>query len=71
MMEPMLVDLAERLDGRLAVARVDVQAYPDLAARCGVMNLPTLVLYRGGQPIEQFSGYMPLRALEERVLKAL
>jgi thioredoxin 1 len=71
MMEPFLEKLADRLDGRLTIAKVNVQAHPDLAARCGVMNLPTLVLYKQGEAVEQFNGYMPMRILEEKVHKHL
>jgi thioredoxin 1 len=71
MMEPLLAQLVEKLGDRLTIAKLNVQEYPDLAASCGVMNLPTLVLYKQGQAVEQLNGYMPLRVLEDKVAKHL
>ena len=48
-----------------------MQAYPDLAARYGVMNLPTLVLFVQGEAVEQMTGHMPLRVLENKVQRHL
>ncbi|MHB1317288.1 MAG: thioredoxin [Anaerolineae bacterium] len=67
MMEPLLAKLLESLAGSLAIVKVDVQACPDLAERYGVMNLPTLVLFKQGEAVEQMTGHMPLRVLENKV----
>lgn len=71
MMEPLLEKLGESLAGSLTILKVDVQACPDLAARYGVMNLPTLVLFRQGQAVEQMTGHMPMRVLENKVQRHL
>ena len=67
MMEPILVKLAAQYATRLDVLKVDVQAFPDVAMRYGVMNLPTLGLFRGGELIEMLPGYMPLSVLEGKL----
>ena len=64
MMEPLLAELAERHSGSLKIAKIDVQSFPDIAMRYGVMNLPTLVLFSDGEPKEHIAGYMPLKVLE-------
>lgn len=67
MMEPLLARLRESLSDSLTIVKVDVQASPDLAARYGVLNLPTLVLFKQGEAVEQMTGHMPLRVLENKV----
>ena len=71
MMEPLLEQIAERYAGQLTVVKADVQAYPDLAARYGVMNLPTLVVFRQGEAVEHLTGHMPLGVLEKRLQRYL
>jgi thioredoxin 1 len=51
--------------GRVKVARCDVDADPDVAARYGVMSIPTLILFRGGVPAGRVVGYRPRRELQE------
>lgn len=71
MMEPLLAKLLESHAGVLRIVKVDVQACPDLAGRYGVMNLPTLVLFKQGEAVEQMTGHMPLRVLENKVERHL
>jgi thioredoxin-like negative regulator of GroEL len=48
-MEPALRAAAQRFDGRLRFATVDVDASPGLADRQGIVGLPTLLILAGGQ----------------------
>src|SRR5262245_50653319 len=68
---PMLEHIAEDLDGRVTIAKVDVDKAPALAARLNVRSIPTLALFRDGKLVDQFVGVRPesvLRKwLEERV----
>ncbi len=67
MMEPILVRIDQQYAEQLDVIKVDVEAYPDLAMRYDVMNLPTMAVFRGGELQELFPGYMPLAVLEEKL----
>lgn len=64
---PVLEDLATRLDGALAVVKVDTDAEQELAARYGVRSLPTLMVFRNGEAVAQVVGAQPLAALERLV----
>ena len=64
---PVLEDLATRLDGALAVVKVDTDAEQELAARYGIRSLPTLVVFRHGEAVGQAVGAQPLAALERLV----
>lgn len=61
---PILEQLADQHDGRIAVAKVDSDAEPALSQRFGVRSLPTLVLFKDGVPVAQTMGAQPLSALE-------
>ena len=71
MMEPLLAQIADRYADRLTVVKVDAQAFPDVAARYGVMNLPTLVVFRQGEAVEHLTGHMPLGVLDKKVQRYL
>ena len=60
---PILEQLAAAHAGRVVVAKVDSDAEPALSARYGVRSLPTLVLFKGGEPVAQTMGAHPLAAL--------
>lgn len=64
---PVLEDLATRLDGALAVVKVDTDAEQELAAQYGVRSLPTLMVFRHGEAVAQAVGAQPLAALERLV----
>lgn len=63
-----LVDtLGERHAGRLRVLTLDVDACPTTASRYDILSVPTLILFRDGQPVERFTG----RITEKRLTAAL
>jgi thioredoxin 1 len=57
--EPILDDLAERHEGRLRLARVNVDENVGVAARYGVLSLPTVMLFVRGEPRETLIGARP------------
>ncbi len=54
---PTMEQLAREEAARLRVFKVDVDASPEIAARYGVAGLPTLILFKGGEPVERLVGY--------------
>jgi thioredoxin 1 len=48
---PSLEKAAAQLDGRVKVVKVDIDAAPDIARDYGIMSIPTLTLFVGGQPL--------------------
>lgn len=55
-MAPMMEKLAAEYTGRLSVYTVDTDKEPELAARHGVMSLPTFLIFKEGQPVERIVG---------------
>jgi len=56
---PAIDELAREYDGRALVAKVDVDKEPDLAARYGVMSVPTVLFFKGGEKVDQVMGNFP------------
>jgi thioredoxin 1 len=71
MVAPIVEELAGEYDGRLKVAKVDVDDNQRLAMRYNIMSIPTLGVFRGGEMIERIVGYMPKQELKRRLEGAL
>ncbi|GAA1779983.1 thioredoxin [Actinomadura chokoriensis] len=63
MIAPILEQIAEEQDGKIKIAKMDYDANPQTPNKYGVMGLPTLLLIKDGQPVEQIVGAKPKRAL--------
>ena len=62
---PILDELATELDGKLKIAKVNVDDNGDLAAQYGVRAIPTMLLFKGGQPIAQKVGAAPRSQIQQ------
>jgi len=60
---PILDEIASEQEGRLTVAKLNVDEAPDVARRFGVMSIPTMILFDGGQPAKRMVGAKPKDAL--------
>lgn len=68
---PLVEQAAHDRPGRLKVAKVDVDAEPQVAARLGVQGIPALFLVRGGRVVDQQVGALPGHALDAWLDRAL
>lgn len=64
---PHIDALAREREGRLIVAKVNVDDQPDLASRFGILSLPTLLFFREGQVVDRIVGAVPLARLHAKV----
>jgi thioredoxin 1 len=69
-MHTILEELAAELAGRLHIVRLDVAANPQSPALEGVLNLPTLILYRAGKPVQRW-GTLSKEQLKRNLEKSL
>lgn len=67
MIAPVVEALAKEYEGRLSVAKLNVDDNPSTAQRYQVMGIPTLILFKDGEPVGRFVGYMPKEDLQRRV----
>jgi len=63
---PVLDQIAEERSD-LKVVKLNIDEEPEIAQRYGVMSIPTLILFKGGEPSAAAVGAMPKSMLEERL----
>ena len=68
---PVVEELAKEYDGRLKVAKVDVEESQQTAMKYGIMSVPTLLFLKDGKIADQLVGNHPRHTLEERIAKVL
>jgi len=71
LMAPVVEELAAAYDGRIKFVTLDVDAYPELAARYHVTSIPTLGVFTGGKLIDRIFGLMPKADALRRIERAL
>jgi len=71
MVAPVLEELAAEHGDKLKVVKVNTDENPGVAMQFGIMSIPTLILFKGGQAAERLVGYMPKSQLETRILAQL
>ena len=63
MLGPGLESEAGKRAGRLELVKVDIDAEPELAGRYGIMSIPTVAVFRDGEPVTGFLGAVPATAI--------
>ena len=64
---PVLEELAGEYRNRLTIAKVNVQDNPQVPARFGIRNIPTLLLLRDGVRVDQIVGAVPKATIKTKV----
>ncbi|MVW76964.1 thioredoxin [Pseudomonas xionganensis] len=62
---PLLAQITEGYRGELLLAKVNCDIEQDIVARFGIRSLPTVVLFKNGQPVDGFAGAQPESAIRE------
>ncbi len=63
MVAPIIDELAEEFDGRVSFVKLDVDQNPKTAARYNVMSIPTILIFKDGQPVSHMVGLRPKEEL--------
>jgi thioredoxin 1 len=71
MVAPVLEEIAKEQDGKLKIAKIDVDANPSFVQRFGIAGIPTMILFKGGQEVDRVTGFMPKQKLWDKVSKSL
>lgn len=67
MLAPVLEELATESEGKLTIAKVDVDSNPSTATSYGIQSIPTLILFKDGQQVDRLVGFMPKKKLLEKL----
>lgn len=66
-LNPVIEELSQELDGKVSFVKVNTDENPETAGRFGVMSIPTLILFKGGQKVDYLIGAHP----KENILATL
>ena len=67
MISPIISQVAEEYDGKLTVAKCDVEECEDIAAGMGIRNIPTLLFFKDGQIIDRIVGAVNKTKIQEKI----
>jgi len=56
MQGPIVEEVAKEMEAKAKVGKVNVDENPESAGKYGVMSIPTLIIFKGGQPVKQMVG---------------
>ena len=71
MMAPVLDKVADAFDGRLTVAKINVDDEQELAVKYGIQSIPALLLFKNGEVAQEFIGVRPFDELTAALEAAL
>ena len=66
---PVIEELAGEYEGRAKIAKLDVDHNQSTAMAFGVMSIPTLLLFKNGEPVDRIVGFQPKAQLVNRLNK--
>lgn len=64
---PVIEEMAGELDGQAVIGKLDVDANPQVSMKFGVMSIPTLLVFKGGEVVEKHVGVAPKGVLMNKV----
>lgn len=67
MLAPILAEFAEENEGKVKVGKVNVDEEGELARRFGIMSIPTVMVFRGGEMVKKTVGLCDMDELEDMI----
>ena len=71
MVAPILEEIASKHEDKVTVAKLDIDANPQIAQQYQILSIPTMLVFKGGKPIKQIVGAKPKAALERELAEHL
>ena len=68
---PIVEEINQEYSGKLKVVKVDVDAEPELAQQYGIMSIPTMKFFKGGEVVGDIVGAAPKSSIETEIAKHL
>ena len=67
MIAPMLEELGGEYDGEVQLAKLNVDENPGISMKYAIRSIPTLLVFKNGEPVDQIIGAVPKREVQKRV----
>ena len=71
MVGPIVDEIATEYNGKLKVMKLNTDENPDVAGRYGIMSIPTLLFFKGGQAVDKVVGAVPKKVLKDAIDRLL
>lgn len=67
MVAPVVEELAGEYEGKITVAKLNVDENPKIASQYGIMSIPTLLIFKDGAPVSNIVGFRPKVELQRNI----
>lgn len=67
MVDPIVKEMANEYDGKAVIGKVNVDENPDISARFGIRNIPTIIFLKGGEMVDKSVGAVPKNVLTDKI----
>jgi len=67
MVGPIIDEVAEEYAGKAKVAKLNVDENPEVAMKYGIMSIPTMLIFKDGEVVDQIVGAVPKQYITERI----
>ena len=68
---PVVEELAGTYQGKMKMGKLNVDDHPQVAAQLRIMNIPTLLLFKGGSEVDRIVGVVPKEELTRRIERVI
>jgi thioredoxin 1 len=65
MLSPVLDELSGEMEGKANFVKVDIDQSSDLASQFQIMSVPTMVIFKNGEKVDQLVGFLPKEKIQE------
>jgi len=67
MVAPIVEELADEYEGKAKVGKVDVDSNPQISAKYGIRSIPSLLIFKNGEVVDQIVGAVPKAQLKKQL----
>ncbi len=67
MLGPVIEELAGEYQGKAVIAKLNVDENPNTAAQYGIRSIPTMLIFKNGEVVDQMVGAMPKNMIAEKI----
>jgi thioredoxin 1 len=67
MLTPVIEEIAKEYNGKAKVGKLNAEENPNMTGQYGVISIPTLIIFKGGQPIDQITGAVPKEMIKKKL----
>lgn len=71
MVAPVVDELSQEFDGQVKVVKINTDENPTIASQYGIRSIPTLIVFKDGQPVDRVVGALPKSTLADTLEKYL